>query len=203
MPRPSVEAERKAQILVSTCRVIATEGFRHLRVSDVARDAGVSGGTVHYYFETKRELTDAAFAHCFEQSLKRRRWILESDEPPLSRLRMVVESYLPQGAETVEAWKIWAELWVEAIRSPELQELNERFYGEWREIVASIFRDGQETGDIRSGDDPVLLANMLVSMLDGLALQVLAGSRSMTVDTMRATCLRFVDQLSGVSQGCP
>ena len=42
MPRPSVEAERKAQILASTCKVIASEGFRHLRVSDVAKDAGVS-----------------------------------------------------------------------------------------------------------------------------------------------------------------
>ena len=201
MPRPSVEAERKAQILASTCKVIAAEGFRHLRVSDVATDAGVSGGTVHYYFETKRELTDAAFAHCFEQSLTRRRWILESDEPPLSRLRLVVESYLPEGAETVEAWKVWAELWVEAIRSPDLQELNERFYGEWRDIVASIFVDGQETGDIAAAGDPVELANMLISMLDGLALQVLAGSKSMTVDAMRTTCLRFVDQLSTASVG--
>ncbi|WP_086668230.1 TetR/AcrR family transcriptional regulator [Lentzea kentuckyensis] len=201
MPRPSVEAERKAQILASTCKVIASEGFRHLRVSDVAKDAGVSGGTVHYYFETKRELTDAAFAHCFEQSLTRRRWILDSDEPPLSRLRLVVESYLPQGAETVEAWKIWAELWVEAIRNPELQELNERFYGEWREIVASIFRDGQATGEVNAPGDPVELANMLVSMLDGLALQVLAGSKAMTVDVMRTTCLRFVDQLSTASVG--
>lgn len=201
MPRPSVEAERKAQILASTCKVIAAEGFRHLRVSDVAKDAGVSGGTVHYYFETKRELTDAAFAHCFEQSLTRRRWILESDEPPLSRLRLVVESYLPEGAETVEAWKIWAELWVEAIRSPDLQELNERFYGEWRDIVASIFVDGQHTGDIAATGAPVELANMLISMLDGLALQVLAGSKSMTVDAMRTTCLRFVDQLSTASVG--
>ncbi|NKE55904.1 TetR family transcriptional regulator [Lentzea sp. PSKA42] len=201
MPRPSVEAERKAQILASTCKVIAAEGFRHLRVSDVAKDAGVSGGTVHYYFETKRELTDAAFEHCFELSVSRRRWILESDEPPLSRLRMVVESYLPEGAETVEAWKVWAELWVEAIRSPELQELNERFYGEWRDIVASIFRDGQESGDIHAPGDPVELANMLVSMLDGLALQVLAGSKAMTVDAMRTTCLRFVDQLSTASVG--
>ncbi len=201
MPRPSVEAERKAQILASTCKVIASEGFRHLRVSDVAKDAGVSGGTVHYYFETKRELTDAAFEHCFEQSLKRRRWILESDESPLSRLRMVVESYLPEGAETVEAWKVWAELWVEAIRNTELQELNERFYGEWRDIVSSIFRNGQETRDIVTSEDPVELANMLISMLDGLALQVLAGSKAMTVDAMRTTCLRFVDQLSTASVG--
>lgn len=202
MPRPSVEAERRAQILTSTCKVIASEGFRHLRVSDVAKDAGVSGGTVHYYFETKRDLTDAAFQHCFDESIKRRRWILESDEPPASRLRLVVESYLPEGAETVEAWKVWAELWVEAIRSPELQELNERFYGEWRDIVAHIIRNGQARGDLAQGD-PVDLANMLVSMLDGLALQVLAGSKNMTVERMREVCLRFVDQLSGVNQACP
>jgi AcrR family transcriptional regulator len=194
MPRPSVEAERKAQILASTCRVIAEEGFRHLRVSDVAKQSGVSGGTVHYYFETKRDLTDAAFGHCFEQSLARRRWILESEEDPLSRLRMVVESYLPQGQETVEAWKVWAELWVEAIRSPELQDLNEKFYGEWRGIVAAIVRDGQTLGQLAPGD-PVLLANMLISMMDGLAVQVLAGSSAMTVDRMRSTCLSFLDRL--------
>lgn len=194
MPRPSVEAERKAQILESTCRVIAAEGFRHLRVSDVAKQAGVSGGTVHYYFETKHDLTDAAFEHCFEQSLRRRRWILESEGDPLSRLRMVVESYLPEGAETVETWKVWAELWVESIRSPELQALNEKFYGEWRDIVASIIRDGQALGQLTAGD-PVLLANMLISMLDGLAVQVLAGSRSMTVSRMRTTCLGFLELL--------
>jgi hypothetical protein len=96
---------------------------------------------------------------------------------------------------------LWAELWVEAIRNAELQELNERFYGEWRDIVASIFRDGQRSGDIHAPGDPVELANMMVSMLDGLALQVLAGSKAMTVDAMRTTCLRFVDQLSTASVG--
>ena len=67
--------------------------------------------------------------------------------------------------------------------------------------MASIFRAGQQSGDIHAPGDPVELANMMVSMLDGLALQVLAGSKAMTVDAMRTTCLRFVDQLSTATVG--
>jgi hypothetical protein len=32
-------------------------------------------------------------------------------------------------------------------------------------------------------------------MIDGLAIQVLLGSRSMTADRMRATCMAFIDEM--------
>ncbi|GAB3874014.1 hypothetical protein GCM10029964_015280 [Kibdelosporangium lantanae] len=78
MPRPNVEAERKDQILRATCQVIADLGYVNLRVSDVAKQAGVSGGTVHYYFDSKRDLVHAAFEYNFARSLERRRGILDS-----------------------------------------------------------------------------------------------------------------------------
>lgn len=76
---------------------------------------------------------------------------------------------------------------VEALHDVDLQELNEGVYGEWRRTVTAIIRDGQDAGELRSGD-PVLLANALIGMIDGLSLQVLVGSRSMTPDRMRAVC---------------
>jgi hypothetical protein len=86
---------------------------------------------------------------------------------------------------------VWAELWVEALHDPDLQELNERVYGEWRRTVAAIIRDGQDRGDFRAGD-PVLMANGLVGMIDGLSLQVLMRSKSMTVERMREVSELFV-----------
>src|SRR5688500_12184105 len=126
MPRPSVEAERKDQILRATCQVIAEQGYVNLRVSDVAKKAGVSGGTVHYSFDSKRDLVHAAFEYNFARSLQRRKWILDSPADPLSRLRFVIDSYLPVDDETTEAWRVWAALWAEGLREPNLQELNER-----------------------------------------------------------------------------
>ncbi|MFI9047380.1 TetR/AcrR family transcriptional regulator [Streptomyces sp. NPDC053427] len=194
MPRPSVEAERRAQILAATCKAIARTGIAAFRVADVAKEAGLSPGIVHYYFDTKQELIRAAFEHNFLHSLERRAAIFESGLEPVEKLRALVEAYLPQGDETVEAWHVWAELWVTALHDAELRDLNDRAYGEWRRIVASIVRECQAAG--RMGDeDPVDVANMLVGLLDGLALQVLVGSHAMTLRRMRATCRAFIDGL--------
>lgn len=191
MPRVSVEAERKEEILSAACDVVSRVGFKSLRVADVAKKAGISTGSVHYYFDTKRDLMHAAFEWNFERSLERRRELLESGEEPARRLRAFVDSYLPRDETTVAAWHVWAELWVEALHDPDLQELNERVYGEWRRTVAAIIRDGQDAGHFRDGD-AVLMANGLVGMIDGLSLQVLMGSKSMTVDRMRAVCDLFL-----------
>lgn len=194
MARVSVEAERKEEILSAACEVVAEVGFRSLRIADVAKRAGMSTGSVHYYFDTKRDVMHAAFEWNFERSLERRRDLLEGSDEPAHRLRAFVESYLPRDPMTVAAWRVWAELWVEALHDPDLQELNERVYGEWRRTVAAIIRDGQDSGQFRDGD-PVLLANGLVGLIDGLSLQVLMGSRSMTVDRMRAVTDAFLEMV--------
>jgi AcrR family transcriptional regulator len=194
VPRPSVEAERKAQILNATCAAIAESGIRDLRLTDVARRAGVSSGTVHYYFDSKRSLLHAAFVHNFQHSLERRAAVIAAGGTPLELLTRLVESYAPLDAESVAAWRVWAELWVHGLREPELQELNESIYGEWRRTVLGLVRDAQDKGLITDAD-PVVVTNTVVAMIDGLAIQVLLGSRDMTVDRMRATCRAYLDGL--------
>lgn len=201
MPRPHVEEERRQQIVSATWHVIAASGFRNLRVSDVAKRAGVSSGMVHYYFETKRDLIKAAFERYFEHSMGRRQWIMETGKGPLELLKLIVESYLPTDPETIEGWRVWSEMWVEGLQEPDLQELNEDFYGQWRSQVAGIIRDGQDAGIVREGS-AAELANMLIAMLDGLAIQVLLGSKAMNAERMRATCLSFIDEmLAGPAAG--
>jgi AcrR family transcriptional regulator len=185
--RPTVEAERRDQILSAACDVIAEIGFKSFRVADVAKRVGMSTGIIHYYFETKRDLAHAAFEYNFERSLARRTPLLDKPQGARDRLHAFVESYLPAEHDTVKAWRIWAELWVEALHDPDLQELNERVYGEWRRFVAAIIRDGQDAGEFIEAD-PVLEANMLIAMIDGLALQALLNSRSLTLARMRQVC---------------
>ncbi|BBX38319.1 TetR family transcriptional regulator [Mycolicibacterium mageritense DSM 44476 = CIP 104973] len=191
MPRPSVEAERRPQILSAACAVIAQIGIPALRLSDVAKQAGVSSGTVHYYFETKRDVITAAFEFNLSDSLARRQELLSADKDSLAILHDVVESYLPADDRSRQAWKVWLALWAEGGRDEVLQEINDRLYGQWRDVVAGVIRAAQTEGLARAGD-PVTLANMLIGMLDGLAVQVILQSPSMPLDSMRETCKAFI-----------
>lgn len=195
MARPSVEAERREQILRAACEVVSDKGYKALRVTDVAKRAKISTGSVHYYFETKRDLVHAAFEWNFARSLERRKSILDRHSNARDRLRAFVDSYLPHDDETAAAWRVWAETWVEALHDADLRELNERIYGEWRSVIVEIVRLGQAEGLIREGD-PLVLANALVGMIDGLAIQALAGSEHMTIDRMRSVCDHLLETMS-------
>lgn len=191
MPRPSVEAERRQQILAAACAVIASAGIPALRLSDVAKEAGVSSGTVHYYFETKREVIAAAFEYNLTDSLARRQELLASGKDSLSIVHDLVESYLPTDEHSVRAWKVWLALWAEGSRDEVLQEINDRLYGQWRDVVAGVIGTAQDEGLARPGNSTTQ-ANMLIGMLDGLAVQVVLGSPSMSVSQMRQTCHDFI-----------
>jgi AcrR family transcriptional regulator len=194
LPRPSVEVERRKQILDAACTVIAKNGLQDLRLLEVAAVAGVSSGTIHYYFDTKKELINAAFEYNFKHSLERRKWLRDETREPLELLGEIVESYLPTRGVPLRAWRVWANLWAEGIRDPALRKINEELYDQWRELVRNAIAAAQRAGTAREGD-PELLANMLIGMLDGLAMQVLLRAKAMPLDTMRETCRAFIDEL--------
>ncbi|MDV3125838.1 TetR family transcriptional regulator [Mycobacterium sp. 21AC1] len=191
MPRPSVEAERRQQILTAACEVIATVGVPDLRLSDVAKTAGVSSGTVHYYFDTKKDVINAAFEFNLTESLNRRQALLSSTKSGLAILNDLVESYLPKDDQSRRAWKVWLALWAEATRDAHLRSVNEKLYGQWRDVVSEVIRTAQREGSARPGN-PVVLANMLISMLDGLAVQVLLESGAVTLASVRKTIKEFI-----------
>lgn len=191
MPRPSVEAERRYQILTAACEVIATLGVPDLRLSDVAKTAGVSSGTVHYYFDTKKDLINAAFEFNLTESLSRRRELLSSTKNHLAILNDLVDSYLPKDAHSQRAWKVWLALWTEATRDPTLRAVNEKLYGQWRKVISDVIRGAQQDGTARRGN-PVTQANILIGMLDGLAVQVLLESEAVTLASVRRTIRAFI-----------
>jgi len=62
MPKISASAkralieERKKQILHAAARVFAAKGFEGATISDIAREAGISEGSIYNYFKNKNDL---------------------------------------------------------------------------------------------------------------------------------------------------
>ena len=69
--------------------------------------------------------------------------------------------------------QLWLDAWAEAARRPSLQQVSRRLNREWQALVRSIIELGVDTGEFTT-DEPDAAAWRLLSVIDGLALQVVA-----------------------------
>jgi hypothetical protein len=94
--------------------------------------------------------------------------------------------------------QLWLDAWSEASRRPALQRASRRLNREWQALVRSIIADGVEAGEFRS-DDADASAWRLLSVLDGLALQVVAHDALITRDQVVAWTLQAAARELGMA----
>src|SRR5690349_1731834 len=82
--------ERRLAILQAAVSLFARKGFAQTGISDVARDVGVSHGTVFLYFPSKDALFRAAVLEPLEQFAVRSLEIMEGEGRPFERIRRLV-----------------------------------------------------------------------------------------------------------------
>lgn len=61
-----MRAHSQAQILAAARQLFATQGYFNCRVSEIAREAGMSPGNVYWYFSSKEEVLKAVLADGFQ-----------------------------------------------------------------------------------------------------------------------------------------
>jgi AcrR family transcriptional regulator len=194
--RPSVEPERREQLIAAAARVIARSGYDAATVRDVAREAGVSTGVIAYYFEGKDDL----FAHVLRDASRAFRTRLESArsaaETPRERLLALAEAATPADDEAARAHALWIDFWARAARDPALAGLTVRLYDGWRGEIADAVREGQRAGVFRGDADPDAFARGYAAAADGLATHVVLHRGVVSPDDMRAACAALVDALA-------
>src|SRR5215471_17577894 len=75
---------RPDEILTAACQAIVRRGFADTRIGDIARAAGTSTGTIHYYFDSKQEVLVAALRFASERLFAR----LQSADGPTATVRL-------------------------------------------------------------------------------------------------------------------
>jgi AcrR family transcriptional regulator len=186
-PRPSNAHVRRPAILTAAAEVISERGVQHTRISDVAERAGTSAPGVLYWFPSKDALLAEALTFSDDRFYDALTEELEGLDSASERLERLVEQWPSDGdGETV----LWMELWVRALRDPKLKDTRERLDRRWRDALAAVIREGQESGEF-GGDDADERALMLGALMDGYAIQLALGDPAVTTDLVRRHCLRL------------
>jgi AcrR family transcriptional regulator len=195
-PRPN----RPEQILAAACRAIQQRGFANTRITDVAREAGLSTGTVHYYFDVRDEVLIAALKWASEQLFARRDELAGRAGGERERLALLLELSVPIPGPLRGEYVLWMELWVRALHEPSLLPECEALSRRWRDYFYDAVRRGTEAGEFSPVAAPDEVADRIMALVDGLGFELLQGYTWTSAGRMRARMHGFAAEQLGISR---
>jgi TetR/AcrR family transcriptional repressor of bet genes len=140
MPRPSNRQQRRAEILQAFMRVVARQGYARATMSQVAADAGLAAGLIHYHFESKQELLVELFRYI--RAVIRRRLLRRTHAPgeAPAELDALIDAHLALDDDSDRlAVACWQVLGTEALFEPALgREYRKAVRAQVRELEAVL-----------------------------------------------------------------
>jgi AcrR family transcriptional regulator len=166
-------ADRRSAIVDAALAVAQRKGLAATTVRDVAHEMGTSSGLIHHYFDSMDQVLAAAFEQVAGDDLAQTELLLDAEGhgDPTSLIRAFLASYAPVGDDW--AFQLWLDAWAEAGRRPILREASSRLNLAWAALLERAIRAGVADGSFRC-PDPSAAAWRILSLIDGLALQVVA-----------------------------
>jgi TetR/AcrR family transcriptional regulator, transcriptional repressor of bet genes len=138
MPKIVDHAQRREEIALVACQVVATHGFEQATIARIARAAGYTTGMVAHYYESKQDIILAALRLMLvriEERLTRER---ESGE---ANLLSVLSELLAIDAQRFTECAFWMAFWGQVSAHKKLKRLNAWVHREYMRLYARCFAE--------------------------------------------------------------
>jgi AcrR family transcriptional regulator len=176
MTEPTVN--RKHLILDAACRAIASTGAAAVRVSDVAREAGVSTALVHYYFPSRADVILQAFLHVDDRADAFAEEQLVELANGRDRAERLILTWAGDDPAIRTNWAVWNEMWQYAAHNEAARAMVADSHQRWLEQVTGLIVEGTADGSIPSTVDVDGAARRLVACVDDWGRETLIGMRT-------------------------
>ncbi len=166
--REQQREERRKQILDAALTVFSQKGFHPANVSDVAAEAGVSQGTIYWYFDSKEELFQAACASILMSFGQEMLATLEHCTTATDKLRALASSVeeFSEGFESL--FPMFLSYWASSPKRDATGQLWVDLLIEYKDIIVDVIEEGVRNGEFRPVDSESLVWAFLAAY-DGLA----------------------------------
>ena len=185
-PPTTTARPREADLLAAATRLFRERGFHATSMQDLGVALGMNRGSLYHYIVGKDDLLWLILGRAFDLLEGRVVPILESDAPPLDRIREAIHEHLRVAADHADELSlIQIELRSLSLeRRAQLIERRDRYEGLWRTAIS----EGMTDGSLRAFD--VRLAGIGILSACNWFTQWFRPNGSLTVDEVAE---RFCD----------
>jgi AcrR family transcriptional regulator len=151
---------RRSELTRTAARLFAEKGYHGTSIGDLAEAMGVQKGSLYAHIDSKQDLLYEATregAQAFHAALD----AVPEHAPATERIRLALRGHLRVVAEQLDVATVFTREWRYLEGERALEFLAER--RRYEERIRQLFREGRETGDLRTDLDDGAAALLVLS----------------------------------------
>ncbi|MFD1746744.1 TetR family transcriptional regulator C-terminal domain-containing protein [Rhizobium helianthi] len=196
------ESERREDLINATLDCIAEFGIQGATVRQIATRAGVTGGLIRHYFDSKDQMIQAAYRQIMENMLEPALTAADQDLPARRRLCDFIVANLTPPVTDVKMLSLWA-VFIGQIRiDPAIAAIHREnylvFLNKLEDLISCFFRERGEVIDSERCRQDAIALNGLI---DGLWLEGTLAADMFRECELAQTALTSVERLLGLRPG--
>ncbi len=149
-PRPDVSEERKDQILDAATHVFSEHGFHEAHVDDIAEEAGLSKGTLYWYFKSKDDIIIALLDRLFEFGASGVRELQSKEIPATEMLRQSVGLLIKDLDHWIKLIPLTYEFLGLLFRRKIVKTAFKRYFRHYMDLITPIIQQGIDAGEFQA-----------------------------------------------------
>jgi len=186
-----VSAVDKRELILKAARdCLRDRGLKGLNIRDVAKAAGVSLGSVHYYFSSKEEILVEIFRQ-FVHRVSDATLSRTPDSNPKQVLMDLLDGYFAELSRDPTTCQGFIDLWDHVPRNEDLRRLMEQYYRRSAEFLTELIKEGKRQG-LFHVDSPSAAAGQIIAIIDGIKVQLHLFGRETDLTKMKKGTKKFV-----------
>ncbi|MEC1259718.1 TetR/AcrR family transcriptional regulator [Bacillus swezeyi] len=193
MPKIVDHEKQKEKIAEAVWNVIHREGLEQCTVRKIAKEAGLSAGSLRHYFPNQSELLIYSMK-LVTNRVKVRIENMRFTGTPAECIKQLLLQLLPADEERRLEMEAWFSFTAKSLSDPALRplrkEMNEEIYSACKLAVETLSRSGAMP-EMDAGEE----IERLYALVDGLALHALLEPERITADKIDSVLTRQLNTL--------
>ncbi len=169
MSKTVIRNERRIQILKALHQCLLEKPFYQTTIKDIAREAGINHGLLHYYFENKEDILlkyiDHTFDNYYGEFLDLFAHRTGNEVPASQKMEEQFHWMMDEVAYNHEYARIFTEIWALAIHNSAIRQKLHELYGKWKSRIMDLIDGG--ANDFQTASQ---ISLTMIAFTEGLSL---------------------------------
>ena len=167
------EVEQRRREIIEAARVcFLRNGFHQTTTDEICREAAITPGGLYHYFGSKEEIISAVIEDAAHTTVQNLRTTAEASGDVRTAVQALASLFFQwiRDPQLDSVTRLDMEIWAETLRNEKLAEITRGGRALRRQWLESLIRGAIQEGVYAKEVDPRGLANLIMSIFDGLRL---------------------------------